>query len=205
MRDCTFATTSGLSSLYVTPNQTASLDKTLNLALPLLMSLLTIKGMKNSALMLVFACVSKNSLKPSVECLKKSGVKPKKFIDTKVSRSSGYPELILHSHAMRARQTAEIMAVKLELSQGYTVEDSELYECNDSDLISIIRNLPDDVDSVLIVGHNPAIENLADSLGPSGFGHFRPSEAAIYTFDTDEWRAIALRNCSENKFLAKPE
>ncbi len=116
-----------------------------------------------------------------------------------------YPELILHSHAMRARQTAEIMAVKLELSQGYTVEDSELYECNDSDLISIIRNLPDDVDSVLIVGHNPAIENLADSLGPSGFGHFRPSEAAIYTFDTDEWRAIALRNCSENKFLAKPE
>ena len=116
-----------------------------------------------------------------------------------------YPELILHSHAMRAKQTAEIMAVKLELSQGYTVEDTSLYECDASDLVTIIRNLPDDVDSVLIVGHNPAIENAADSLGPSGFGHFRPSEAAIYTFDADEWRSIALRNCSENKFLAKPE
>ena len=53
-----------------------------------------------------------------------------------------YPELILHSHAMRARQTAEIMAVKLELSQGYTVEDAELYNCDSSDLIAIIRNLP---------------------------------------------------------------
>lgn len=116
-----------------------------------------------------------------------------------------YPELILHSHAMRARQTAEIMAVKLELSQGYTVEDCDLYNCDSSDLMTMIRNLPDDVDSVLIVGHNPAIENVADSLGPSGFGHFRPSEAAVYNFDSSEWRAIAPRDCISNRFLPKPE
>ena len=116
-----------------------------------------------------------------------------------------YPELIIHSHAMRAKQTAEIMAVKLELSQGYTVEDAELYTCDSSELVTIIRNLPDEVDSVLIVGHNPAIENAADSLGPSGFGHFRPGEAAIYHFDIEEWRAISPRSCTGNKFLSKPE
>jgi phosphohistidine phosphatase len=116
-----------------------------------------------------------------------------------------YPELILHSPAMRARQTAEIMAVKLELSQGYTVEDSELYCCDSSDLMAIIRNLPDEVNSVLIVGHNPAIEIVADSLGPSGFGHFRPSEAAVYNFDIEEWRSISPRSCTDNRFLAKPE
>ena len=116
-----------------------------------------------------------------------------------------YPELILHSHAMRARQTAEIMAVKLELSQGYTVEDSELYCCDSSDLMTTIRNLPDEVNSVLIVGHNPAIEIVADSLGPSGFGHFRPSEAAVYNFDIEEWRAISPRSCTDNRFLPKPE
>ena len=75
-----------------------------------------------------------------------------------------YPELIMHSPAMRSRQTAEIMAVKLELSQGYTVEDNDLYLCDSSELMAIIRNLPDDVNSVLIVGHNPAIENVADAL-----------------------------------------
>ena len=116
-----------------------------------------------------------------------------------------YPELILHSPAMRAKQTAEIMAVKLELSQAYTVEDQELYSCDSSELMTIIRNLPDEVDSVLIVGHNPAIENTADSLGQSGFGHFRPSEAAVYTFDADEWRAISPRNCTSNRFMPKPE
>ena len=116
-----------------------------------------------------------------------------------------FPELIIHSPAMRTRQTAEIMAVKLELSQGYTVEDSELYTCDSSELVSIIRNLPDDVNSVLIVGHNPAIETTADALALSGFGHFRPSEAAIFNFDIEEWRAISPRNCLDNKFLPKPE
>ena len=116
-----------------------------------------------------------------------------------------YPELIMHSNAMRARQTAEIMAVKLELSQGYTVEDNDLYLCDSSELMAIIRNLPDDVNSVLIVGHNPAIENVADALALSGFGHFRPSEAAIFNFDIEEWRAISPRNCLDNKFLSKPE
>ena len=116
-----------------------------------------------------------------------------------------YPELILHSPAMRARQTAEIMAVKLELSQGYTVEDAELYNCDSSELVAIIRNLPDDADSVLIVGHNPAIEIVADTLALSGLGHFRPSEMVIMNFDIDEWRSISQRSCIDNKFIAKPE
>jgi phosphohistidine phosphatase len=116
-----------------------------------------------------------------------------------------FPELILHSHATRAKQTAEIMAVKLELSQGYTVEDANLYNCDSFELIAMIRNLPDDVDSILIVGHNPAIEIAADALGNSSFGHFRPSEAAVFTFDIEEWRSIAPRACIDNQFLPKPE
>lgn len=116
-----------------------------------------------------------------------------------------FPELIIHSPAMRARQTAEIMAVKLELSQGYTVEDNELYTCGSGELMAIIRNLPDDVNSVLIVGHNPTIEITADALALSSFGHFRPSEAAIFNFDIEEWRSVAPRNCTDNKFLSKPE
>ena len=116
-----------------------------------------------------------------------------------------FPELILHSHATRAKQTAEIMAVKLELSQGYTVEDANLYNCDSFELIAMIRNLPDDVDSILIVGHNLAIEIAADALGNSSFGHFRPSEAAVFTFDIEEWRSIAPRACIDNQFLPKPE
>ena len=116
-----------------------------------------------------------------------------------------FPELILHSPAMRAKQTAEIMAAKLELSEGYTVEDAALYECDDHELIAIIRTLPEEADTVLIVAHNPAVETAADALGTAGIDHLRPSEAVILQFDTDDWREIAVRNCTATKFLAKPE
>ena len=69
----------------------------------------------------------------------------------------------------------------------------------------LTKGTPYDVDSVLIVGHNPTIEIAADALGNSSFGHFRPSEAALFTFDINEWRAIAPRACISNRFFAKPE
>ncbi len=116
-----------------------------------------------------------------------------------------YPELILHSPAMRAKQTAEIMAAKLELSQGYTLEDAELYSCDGSELVGLIRNLPDDSDIVLIVAHNPAVELAADSLGNAGVDHLRPSEAVILQFDVDDWRSVNPRNCTASQFLPKPE
>ena len=116
-----------------------------------------------------------------------------------------FPELILHSTAQRARQTAEIMAAKLELSEGYTVEDAALYECDGFEFIALVRNLPDDCDTVLIVGHNPAVETAADALGTAGVDHLRPSEAVILQFDTDDWREVGVRNCSASKFVAKPE
>ncbi|MPN47418.1 hypothetical protein SDC9_195020 [bioreactor metagenome] len=116
-----------------------------------------------------------------------------------------FPELILHSPAQRARQTAEIMAAKLELSEGYTVEDAALYECDSCELIALLRNLPEDCDTVLVIAHNPAAEIAADSLGSAGIDHLRPSEAVILQFDTEDWREIGIRNCSASKFIAKPE
>lgn len=115
-----------------------------------------------------------------------------------------FPELIMHSPAMRARQTAEIMAAKLELSEGYTVEDAALYECDAPELVTAIRTLPDDADTVLLVAHNPAVEAAADTLGTAGIDHLRPSEAVILTFDVAEWRDVSQRNCVAARFLAKP-
>ena len=122
-----------------------------------------------------------------------------------IRRLEIFPELIMHSPAMRARQTAEIMAAKLELSEGYTVEDAALYECDDLELVTAIRTLPDDTDTVLVVAHNPAVEAAADALGTAGIDHLRPSEAVILDFDTDDWREVSQRNCTAARFLAKAD
>jgi phosphohistidine phosphatase len=73
------------------------------------------------------------------------------------------PARILSSAAVRASQTAAAVA----RASGYTgsVEHLEsLYSADREAYLEALRGLPDDADPVLVVGHNPEIEALVDSL-----------------------------------------
>lgn len=77
------------------------------------------------------------------------------------------PGLVLCSPALRARQTWE--GVAPGLPAGTTVElDDALYGAGAVDLLRRLRDLPPDIDSVLVVGHNPGLEDL--TLGLVGHG-----------------------------------
>ncbi len=73
------------------------------------------------------------------------------------------PDLILCSTARRARQTAKEVA----LACGYegTIEaQRDLYYSDASCYLDILRHLPDRVNQVLVVGHNPETEELVEML-----------------------------------------
>jgi len=65
------------------------------------------------------------------------------------------PELVLCSTARRARETLE----RIEPALGHTQVrvERELYGASAHDLLARLRRLPDDVGSVLVIGHNPGI------------------------------------------------
>jgi phosphohistidine phosphatase len=66
------------------------------------------------------------------------------------------PELVLCSSARRTRETLEGVA-----PGGEHVIESELYAATTTDLVDRLRRLPDDVGSVMLIGHNPAVQMLA--------------------------------------------
>ena len=73
------------------------------------------------------------------------------------------PELILSSSARRARDTAEAAAE----ASGYTPEIRHIPDFYHPDLetfYSMLRTLPSDIDRVMIVGHNPELEQLVHAL-----------------------------------------
>jgi len=81
----------------------------------------------------------------------------------KIAKHFGAPDLIVASNAERAAQTARIAA----RMTGYTADiiwNSSIYEASLSTLTEIIRSLPPDANTVLIVGHNPGFEELAALL-----------------------------------------
>ena len=70
------------------------------------------------------------------------------------------PRLVLCSAGLRARQT--LAAVLPSLGSGLEIRvEPELYTFDADVLLARLRRLDDDVTSVMLVGHNPALEELA--------------------------------------------
>jgi phosphohistidine phosphatase len=67
--------------------------------------------------------------------------------------------LFLSSPAVRARQTTEIVLNSLPLDQ-ITRFDSRIYEADLNSLLTTLSEINDETEVVVLVGHNPGLENL---------------------------------------------
>lgn len=74
------------------------------------------------------------------------------------------PQLILSSPAVRARETLDAVIEQAGLHKIELRWDEELYLASRKTLLERIRGLPSETDSVLLVGHNPGLEELLDYL-----------------------------------------
>jgi phosphohistidine phosphatase len=70
------------------------------------------------------------------------------------------PAVVLCSSARRAKETLELIAPSIGDDAAVLIEP-ELYSASAGDLLERLRRLPDTTDSALLVGHNPAIQELA--------------------------------------------
>ena len=77
------------------------------------------------------------------------------------------PALVLCSSAKRARQTLDGVAAGLGGSPEVRIEP-RLYEASAAGLLARLQRLGDDVPSVMLIGHNPAVERLALDLANGG-------------------------------------
>jgi len=77
------------------------------------------------------------------------------------------PDQVLCSTARRARQTWQLAQASLDAAPPVTFERG-VYEGTAADLLALIRQVPSAAGSLLVLGHNPAIEDLALMLAATG-------------------------------------
>jgi phosphohistidine phosphatase len=73
------------------------------------------------------------------------------------------PDVIMTSDAVRAHTTAQAVAAAAGYSREI-VADPSLYLAKPEDLIDVLNSVTDEADTVLIVGHNPGLEELVQLL-----------------------------------------
>ena len=93
------------------------------------------------------------------------------------------PELVLCSSAKRARQTLERLG-----PAGVDARiEPELYGAGAHALLERLHAVPEDVASVMLIGHNPGMQQLAFTL--AGLDDKFPT-AALATFECSRWRSL---------------
>lgn len=99
------------------------------------------------------------------------------------------PDLIITSDAVRARATAQAVASSAGYTRGLVVEPS-LYHAKPDDVIAVLNSVPDQAaHSVMIVGHNPGLEDLIEQL--TGEHHGLPTAALVQlALPIDTWTEL---------------
>lgn len=77
------------------------------------------------------------------------------------------PALVLYSPSLRTRQTLE--AIESSLGKRSVVElEPQLYAASEGELLRRLQALPESVDSVMLIGHNPGLHDVAVVLASAG-------------------------------------
>ncbi|GAB5410128.1 MAG: histidine phosphatase family protein [Balneolaceae bacterium] len=83
----------------------------------------------------------------------------------KYLKKIGYkPEYIVSSPAQRARQTSLLCAEGMKQDENIIKWDKSLYFASSKKYVEAIQQTPNNVDRMMIVGHNPLMESTATVL-----------------------------------------
>lgn len=74
------------------------------------------------------------------------------------------PDAIWCSPAMRARESLELALQHWSLDPGRIRHDSRLYEARGSTLLELIQAAEEAVGALMLVGHNPGLDDLLETL-----------------------------------------
>jgi len=100
------------------------------------------------------------------------------------------PDVVVSSDAVRARLTAEAVAGAARYA-GDILLDQQLYMAGPADILSVLRRVPGKAQTVMIVGHNPGLEELVEQL--TGEQQGLPTAAlAQIVLPVNQWRDLKL-------------
>ena len=120
--------------------------------------------------------------------LNKRGLRDAPRIGTLLKQEGLTPDLIIASTAVRARTTAGLVAEACGYD-GDAVLDDSLYGGDAADYLAAARNAADAEDCVLLIAHNPVMEDAVHLLG-SDWESMPTAALAVIELPLDAWAEL---------------
>ncbi|SEA26380.1 phosphohistidine phosphatase [Desulfuromusa kysingii] len=131
------------------------------------------------------------------------GKKAAFIMGQRMAKAGLSPDLVISSPAKRARSTAKLLAREIALPKTAISYQTEIYAASLTTLQQIISSFPD-VAHIALIGHNPALTNLAKWLNPQA-PDWLPTCAVInFQLAIARWENIST-GCGTILFYGDPK
>jgi phosphohistidine phosphatase len=97
-------------------------------------------------------------------------------------------DLAVVSPARRARSTWDLVSAELAIPPPTRIDDRR-YTDSEGGLLGVVRELSDDAATVVLVGHNPGLENLVSRLTDTSVP--MPTSAVAVIEVTGSWSTVS--------------
>ena len=118
----------------------------------------------------------------------------------RLERRKHRPDLIVSSPAVRALETARIIARKLGYPRKAIAVEDRLYGAGVAELLDVIRNTDESVTTLMLFGHNPGLTELANHLGPRPIPNLPTCGVLHLRFETETWSVVGYARGDELLF-----
>lgn len=101
------------------------------------------------------------------------------------------PTLILTSTAVRARQTAQIIAHEIGYPPEFLQREGELYLASPDQILAVLARQDSSFRDVLVCGHNPGLSELAGRLLGAELEHLPTAGVVVIGVSVSRWSDLA--------------
>jgi phosphohistidine phosphatase len=109
-------------------------------------------------------------------------------------------DAVVSSPANRAIHTSIIFCQVAELPLEIIQLNEKLYDTNEDEVERIVRAFSDDINSVMIVGHNPAFTYFANRYALKSIKNIPTSGIVKLEFEVNSWNDISRSNVKSSSF-----
>lgn len=117
------------------------------------------------------------------------GVREAKAMAKKLRNAGVKPELMLASPAMRTAETATMFAGELGYDEDAILYKKEMYSADRESLRKLVQKIDSAYDTVMLFGHNPALQDLACELSQQEI-QMSPGSVVGISFSVAHWRNL---------------
>jgi phosphohistidine phosphatase len=123
--------------------------------------------------------------------LKKRGVRNSHELSEALKEEGEIPDFLITSPAVRAYETAKIFADHLEVPSEAFKVDEKLYLPDFPTILKIVLYLNNDLNSVMIVGHEPSLSTFINYFINKLIEKLITASVTRLDFDIEDWRDLS--------------